>query len=205
MWHYRSALIAILAYSALLLFCFQLSILAGLGQAESLHDPTSLFLYVRRLLLIAAAIILPWLAGSKGFSSYGWSISPWWLATAVVLGILIGLGNKGGFDPRHPSGILLACFHAGATELFFRAYLITTFSRVVKRFWPPVIVSSLMYGIFYMTVWTAWHQPMRGRIVFICLFSLIGLIHGYCYKRSGSFFVPWIMHFLGVLRYRLLM
>jgi len=202
--NYRAAFIALCAYAVLLVVSFHLSILTGFGKAESLHDPASLWLYVRRCLLIAAALLLPLLTGSRGLSSYGWRITPRWCGIAIVFGFLIGLGNKGGFNPTHVNALLLACFHAGATELFFRAYLITTLSSVFRGFWLPVLISSLMYGIFYMTVWTAWHQSLRGRIIFIALFSLIGVIHGYCYKKSKSFLVPWIMHFLGVLQYRLL-
>ncbi|MCX8044101.1 MAG: CPBP family intramembrane metalloprotease [Desulfobacterota bacterium] len=203
MHRYRPAIIAIIVYSALLLLSFHYSIREGLGRAESLHDPSCSWLYIRRLLLIAAALLAPQLSGMRGFGMYGWHISLRWLGIAVALGIVIGFGNKGGFDPRHPSALALACFHAGATELFFRAYLISAFSRSFSGFWLPVILASLLYGIFYMTVWTAWHQQPLGRLLFIVLFSLIGLIHGYCYKKSKSFFVPWIMHFLGVLRYRL--
>ena len=201
---YRPVLAALAAYGVLLLLSFQCSILNGYGWEESQHSPASSWLYARRILLIAAAVFLPWLTGSKGLTAYGWRITPRWLGISAVLGIVIGLGNRGGFDPRHASALLLACFHAFATELFFRAYLITTLSGVFRGFWMPVVISSVLYGVFYMTVWTAWNQTPRNRVIFIALFSLIGLVHGYCYRKSRSFPVPWLMHFLGVLRYRLL-
>lgn len=199
---YRAVLAALVAYTLLLLVSFQISILWGHGRAESLHDPGAVWLYGRRLLMVAAAVLLPWITGSKGLRSYGWRITPRWLAIAAVLGMLIGLSNKGGFNPKLGSALLLACFHAFATELFFRAYLITTLSTVLRGNWLPVLISSLMYGFFYMTVWTAWNQPLSGKCMFIALFTLIGIIHGYCYKQSRSFIIPWLMHFLGVLQYR---
>jgi hypothetical protein len=36
----------------------------------------------------------------------------------------------------------------------------------------------------------------------IGLFGGLGIIFGSCYKKSGSFLVPWLMHFLGVLQYK---
>jgi len=200
---YRAVLVALAAYTLLLIVSFQISILSGHGRAESLHDPAALWLYGRRLLMVAAAVVLPWITGAKGFLSYGWRIAPRWLAIAAVLGIFIGLSNKGGFNPKHGSAVLLACFHAFATELFYRAYLITTLSTLFRSNWLPVFISSLLYGVSYMTVWTAWHQPLRGRFLFVALFTVIGLIHGYCYKKSRSFPVPWLMHFLGVLQYQM--
>lgn len=201
---YRAVFAALAAYALLLLVSFQISILSGHGRAESLHDPASFWLYGRRLLMVAAAVLIPWIAGAKGLRSYGWRIAPRWLGIAAVLGILIGLSNKGGFNPKHGSALLLACFHAFATELFFRACLITTLSTVLKGDFLPVLISSLLYGFFYMTVWTAWNQPFSGKCMFVALFTVIGLIHGYCYRKSRSFLVPWLMHFLGVLQYRML-
>ena len=195
---------ALFAYILLLIISFWASIIGGFGQAESLHDPACAWLYVRRLLLAGCAVLLPLAGNSKGLSAYGWSISGKWIGISVALGLAIGLSNKGGFVPVKISAILLACFHAFATELFFRAYLITALSKALKTFWPPVLISSLLYGIFYMTVWTAWQQQGPGRILFIFLFTAIGILHGYCYKKSGSFLAPWIMHFLGVLNYRAL-
>jgi membrane protease YdiL (CAAX protease family) len=154
--------------------------------------------------LFACALLLPILAGGKGPESYGWKITLKWLLIALPLGVAMGFGNPGGFDPRYVSAILLACMHALATELFFRAYLITTLSAYFKKFWPPVIISSVMYGFFYLTVSTTWQQPGARKFIFVGLFTMIGLLHGYCYKKSQSFFVPWIIHFLGVLKYKTL-
>jgi len=201
----KPLIIAGCAWLLLLILAFWASIYMGWGPAESSHNPASVWMYVRRGLLLTCALILPRIAGGRGAEAYGWKISFKWLMIAVLVGIVMGFGNKGGFDPRFVSALLLACLHALATELFFRAYLITVLSAFFKTFWPPVIISSLMYGIFYLTVWTAWAQPGLLKIVFIGLFTLIGLIHGYCYKKSSSFLVPWLMHFLGVLKYRVLL
>jgi hypothetical protein len=62
-----------------------------------------------------------------------------------------------------------------------------------------------MYGVYYLTVWTAWSQPGALKLVFVGLFTFIGLLHGYCYKKSNSILVPWLIHFLGVLKYRVLL
>jgi membrane protease YdiL (CAAX protease family) len=73
---------------------------------------------------------------------------------------------------------------------------------MTKGFWPPVIASSLLYGIFYMTVWPIWNRPFGPNLLFVGLFGGLGIIFGSCYKKSGSFLVPWLMHFLGVLQYK---
>ena len=200
----KSLLIAGCIYCVLFTVSFWASNIMGFGPAESDHDPASVWMYVRRGLLIACALLAPRLAGGKGPSAYGWTLSRKWFCISVPVGIAVGYGNRGGFDPRLSSAIALACMHAFATELFFRAYLITTLSEVFKKFWPPVIISSLMYGIYYLTVATMWSQQGAQKIIFVGLFTFVGLIHGFCYKKSQSFLVPWLIHFLGVLKYRIL-
>jgi len=199
----KSILVAVSAWAILLIISFWASIHMGWGPKESTHDPASIWMYVRRGLLLACALLLPKIAGGKGAEAYGWKISLKWLLTSIPVGIAMGFGNPGGFDPRYTTAILLACMHALATELFFRAYLITTLSAYFKKFWPPIIISSVMYGIFYLTVSTTWQQPGARKFIFVGLFTMIGMLHGYCYKKSQSFFAPWIIHFLGVLRYKL--
>jgi hypothetical protein len=62
-----------------------------------------------------------------------------------------------------------------------------------------------MYGIFYLTVWTTWGLPLIGKIIFVFLFTSLGILFSHTYKKSGSFLAPWMMHFLGVLNYRLIL
>lgn len=193
---------AVAAWLALLGISFWASVYLGLGPAESDHDPASAWMYVRRGLLLACALMLPKITGARGARAYGWSIQPRWLAISILVGVAMGFFNPGGFDPRQATAVVLACFHALATELFFRAYLITTLSPYFKTFWPPVILSACMYGVFYLTVATVWQHPGLQKLIFAGLFTAIGLLHGFCYKKSNSFYVPWVMHFLGVLKYR---
>lgn len=194
--------IAVAAWIGLLGISFWFAIVQGLGPAESAHDPASVWMYARRGLLLACALVLPKIAGTGGARSYGWKITPRWLTVAVLAGTAMGFGNPGGFDPRHAASLALACFHALATELFFRAYLITALSSWFRTFWPPVILSSCMYGIFYLTVSAVWQHPGAQKLLFAGLFTVIGLLHGFCYHKSRSVYVPWFMHFLGVLNYK---
>ena len=205
MYFNKSCAAALCAYAVLLLISLWAALFCEFGIAESAHRADSLWLYVRRALLIACAVGIPPATRRKGVTEFGWRLSKDWLIIAIILGLLIGIGNKGGFDPRIPSAVLLACFHAFATELFFRGYLITVFSGCFERFWPALLLSSALYGIFYLTVWTAWVQPLYVKALFVLLFTALGVLFGYCYKKSGSLLVPWIMHFLGVLQYRMLM
>ncbi|MFC1592060.1 lysostaphin resistance A-like protein [Thermodesulfobacteriota bacterium] len=198
-------LLALGAYLAVLAISFYAAIGCGYGEAESAHLADSAWMYVRRLLLLGCAAVLPLATGSRGLFGYGWRISLRWAVIAAIIGVATGFVNPGGFDLRHVSALLLACFHALAMELFFRAYLITTLSGTFRTFWPPVIISALLYGIFYLSVWTIWQRPPGENVFFVCLFTCIGLVYGYCYKKSGSFLVPWLAHFLGVLQYKLLL
>ena len=117
----------------------------------------------------------------------------------------VGFGNRGGFDPTSLLAIVLAAFHTFATELYFRAYLMTTFARHCKGFWTPVLLSAVMYGLSYLTVYNIWFHPLPWfKLVGLLLFTSLGVVFGYSYRKSESFPVPWIMHFFGVLKYRML-
>jgi membrane protease YdiL (CAAX protease family) len=201
----RDLVLAIGTYLILIALAFRFSIIEGLGEAESEHLATSTWMYARRIIMILFACVLPLLCGQKGIAAYGWGITRRWLLIAVVVGIFIGFGNPGGFDPASIIAIILAAFHTFATELYFRSYLITTFSRYFKGFWPPIVISALMYGFSYLTVYNIWvDRGIVARAAFVALFTVLGLIFGYSYRKSQSANVPWIMHFFGVLKYRML-
>ena len=200
----REILFAIFSFIVLFIVSFIFSIFLGLGKAESLHEPSSLWMYVRRGLMIIFGIVIPWLRGKDKLIAFGWKAKSKWILITIGVGVLIGLGNKGGFDPASLIAIILALFHTFATELFFRRYLFNTFSNSFAGMWPPILLSSFMYGLFYLTVWTTWGLPIPGRIIFVFLFTGLGILFSYSYKKSGSFLVPWLMHFLGVLSYRML-
>jgi membrane protease YdiL (CAAX protease family) len=175
-----------------------------MGKAESLHEPSSLWMYARRGLMIFFGLVIPWLRGKDNLTAFGWKAESKWIFITIGAGVLIGLGNKGGFYPASLMAIILALFHTFATELFFRRYLLKTFSDSFRSFWPPIIISSFLYGLFYLTVSTTWGLPLAGKIIFVFLFTGLGILFSYSYKKSGSFLVPWLMHFFGVLSYRML-
>jgi len=194
--------LALSAYLLLFITSFILSVTLGLGELESVHDPSSPLLYGRRCLMVLLAIAIPWFTRRQTLSALGWTLSIKWILITGVVGIAIGLRNKGGFNPQEPVAILLALFHTFATELFFRGYLFKTFTSVMAGRWLPLLLSSSLYGLSYLTVWTTWTFPVAGIIAFVLLFTFLGVVFAYSYKRSGSFLVPWMMHFLGVLQYR---
>lgn len=198
----RDLALTISFYSLLFFISWIMSITRGLGKAESLHDPSSLWLYGRRLIMISLALAFSWLVKKETLKDLGFKISFSWILISFVAGVAIGFGNPGGFDPTLPFAILLALFHTFATELFFRGFIFRTFLSSFKNPWTAIILSSLLYGIFYLTVWTASTQPLSGKIFFVFLFTVLGIIFSYCYNKSNSFIVPWIMHFFGVLKYR---
>ena len=76
--------------------------------------------------------------------------------------------------------------------------------RAFKGVWSPILLSSFCYGLFYLTTWPIWGSPPIGKLAFVILFTLVGIPFAYGYKKSGSFLVPWMMHFFGVLKYGML-
>jgi len=201
----RNVYFAVCAYIILLAVSFIFSIVLGMGKAESLHEPSSLWMYARRGLMIIFGLIIPWLRGKDTLAAFGWKVSLPWLLCTLGVGVLFGNFNPGGFDPRGPINILLALFHSFSTELFFRRYLLKTFENYFTRLWPAVFLSAILYGLFYLTVWKTFEKPGLGRCIFIViLFTVLGTVFAYSYKKSKSFFVPWLMHFFSVLNFRLL-
>lgn len=198
----RDAFFALTAYVFLFILSYILSISFGLGERESIHDPSSSLLYIRRGLMVIAALAIPWFAKRQPLSAFGWKLSLKWVFIAVGVGILVGFGNKGGFNPKEPTAIILALFHTFATELFFRGYIFKTLDTWLKGSWSPLLFSSLLYGFSYLTVYPIWHQSLAGKIAFVFLFTALGVLFAYSYKKSGSFLVPWMIHFFGVLQYR---
>jgi len=75
-------------------------------------------------------------------------------------------------------------------------------SSVFKWEYSSLVISSLFYGLSYLTEYPVVYFGTLGRIGFGGLFLTLGLIFAYAYRRSGSFSVPLILHFLGVLRYK---
>ncbi len=172
--------------------------------------------------MIIFAIAIPWFTRKKPFSALGWKLSVKWIFISLGVGVLMGYRNPGGFNPKDPLAILLALFHTFSMELYFRGYLLTTFERSMKGWWVPFLLSSFLYGLLYLTSWPIWAgpplakmllyltswpiwaRPPLAKMIFVVGFTLVAMPFGYGYKKSGSFFVPWMMHFFGVLKYTML-
>jgi len=199
----RDIFIALLTYAFLFLISVAASIGFGFGEAESAREITSLWYYVRRGLMVIAALGAPWVTRRISPLALGWTLPRKWMLFAVCAGIIMGFFNKGGFDPRQPELYPLALFHTFSMELFFRGYLYNTLARSMGNFWKPLFISALLYALFYQTMWTAWVQPLTGKILFFIIFTLIGLLFAYSYRKSGSFLVSWTMHICTGLHYRL--
>ena len=120
----KDVLIALSTYIFLFIVTFILSIGFGLGEAESTHDPNSLLLYGRRILMIIFAIAIPWFTRKHPPSALGWKLSVKWIFISLAVGLFMGSTNPGGFNPKDPLAILLALFHTFSTELYFRGYLL---------------------------------------------------------------------------------
>ena len=153
------------------------------------------------MIMVAAASLR--LHRKENRDALGVRISLAWLVISLLVGIAMGFNNPGGFDPTVPIALVLALFHTFATELFFRGYLYKTLSVSMKGAALPILISSMCYGLFYLTTGDIWPRPFLAKMLLVILFSAVGAVYAFCYKRSGSFLVPWIMHFCGVLKYQM--
>jgi hypothetical protein len=191
-------LIAILGYILLWALSWWAAIARGWGPDESAHEPTSGWLYVRRLLLVGLALSGISLVGGASLASLGWAFSPW-LLLALGLGALMGSKNKGGFHPTGPVPLVLALFHTFATELYFRGYLFHHLGGLVGGWALPL--SAGAYGLYYLTVHTVWAGGRRGRLAGVILFTTLGLVFAGLYSLADSFLAAWLAHFAAVLRF----
>lgn len=171
----------------------------GWGVRESAHDPASAWLYVRRLLLAAAAVVGIALFAGASLASLGWGLSPW-LLVALAVGVAMAAGNRGGFTPDGVAPVALALFHTFATELYFRGYLFQQLGKLLG--WWALPASALAYGLYYLTVHTVWAGGRRGRTAGVVLFTALGLVFAGLYALSGSFLAAWLAHFAAVIRWR---
>jgi hypothetical protein len=63
-----------------------------------------------------------------------------------------------------------------------------------------LLVSALLYGIYYTTAHTVWIAGPRGRLIGATTFAILGLIFAGWYSLSGSFLAAWLAHFGAVIR-----
>jgi hypothetical protein len=167
------------------------------GPQESAHAPDSGWLYLRRSLLILIALIGVTTIGGRDLAAFGWNWSVW-IWPALGIGLLMGLANRGGFRLHGPVPVLLALFHTFAIELYFRGYLFHHLRDLIG-IWA-LLVSALLYGIYYTTAHTVWIAGPRGRLIGATTFAILGLIFAGWYSLSGSFLAAWLAHFGAVIR-----
>jgi membrane protease YdiL (CAAX protease family) len=168
----------------------------GWGEAEAQHDPESIWQYVRKFWMISLAFSLPMLAGWHGIRCYGWRITLPWLLIAVAIGLAQGNFNSGGYQ-MGVVAVLGAGYHSFAVEVYFRAYMIRAFSRALNGFWPPVLLSSLMYGLYHLSVYPAMQE--NPFVFYVPFFTVLGILFGYIYQKSQSLLATWFCHWIAVL------
>jgi len=197
--------IGLLSYVFILTTALCVSIGMGCGAAESSRELSSVWYYGRRVLLVSAGL---WAYRGPHkitfLAQLGWRTPARWIFFALITGIAMGCFNRGGFDPRVPETVPLALFHTFSMELYFRAYLFRMMERTGKSTAIALIVSSLLYALYYQTMWTVWIQPPANKAVMFVMFTALGMLFSYSYKKSGSFLVNWTMHIFTGLNYRLL-
>jgi len=196
--------IALLAYIILFAIFWYCNISLGLGKADSEHDPGSIWLYAKHSLLIALAIGLPALTGINIFRVAGWKFKPKWFALSLAIGFAMGFSNPGGFDPRIPLMLVLALFHTFAIEFFFRAYLFRILKPYFKWQYTSMLLASFSHGFIYITEYPVWQLSVIGKMGFVLLFTVTGILFAKLYEKSNSFYVPWFTAFFGVLKYGLI-
>jgi hypothetical protein len=88
---HRDILRALVVYILLFTISFILSINLGLGEAESIHDPSSALLYARRVIMIIAAVVFLRLTRKENRQALGLQVSVRWIG----ISLLTGLGHDG--------------------------------------------------------------------------------------------------------------
>ena len=172
------------------------SVQLGWGKAAAEHDPASIWSYTVKLWMIALAIGLPVIAGYGGLKDYGWRMTLPWFAAVTVIGLAQGAANREGFDMGLVA-VLGAGYHSFAVEIYFRAYLINAFRRALNGFWPPVLLSAVLYGLYHLSVYPAMQDnPFAFYVPF---FTVLGVVFGYIYAKSRSFIAVWLCHWLAVI------
>lgn len=200
----KEIIYALAGFVLILSVSFFFSTYLGYWEGEAEHNPASIWMYSRRIILILLAVLTPMLTGKNIFSHIGWNVSAKWLIISIAVGVAMGFGNRGGFYPASLVALILALFHCFAYELYFRGYLYKMLEGEFKNPRTSLILSSFATGLLYLTEGPVWQYGFMGRIAFIFLFSGVGFLFGFMYKRSQSFWVPCLTHFFGVLRYRML-
>jgi hypothetical protein len=193
----RALIVASTTYLVFHGIAYYFAVISGYGEAESAHDPSSIWMYVRRASLIGMALVLPRLDGAGG-PDYGYSVSPRSLAWACGLGLVIGFGNRGGYELTSLALVAGAAFHTFATELYFRGYWVSVLERAACSRKVTIATSGLLYGLSTLTWFAAYHRelPPWG---FILLFTFLGAVFAWAKVLSGSVLIAAIMHFVGVL------
>jgi membrane protease YdiL (CAAX protease family) len=79
-------------------------------------------------------------------------------------------------------------------ETVFRGYLLTSLNRVVGR-WPALVLMMVIFGLFHLAAYT--ESGMSSVILWlgILLASLFGGLFGLVYLRTGSLWLPVVLHF----------
>ena len=175
---------------------YYFSVYLGWGAPEAEHDPASIWAYVRKGWMIALAFVLPALAKQGSWRDFGWKISLSWLLVAVIIGMAQGSANREGFS-LSVVAVLGAGYHSFAVEVYFRAYMINAFARAFNGFWPPVVLSSLMYGLYHLSVYPAMQE--NPFVFYVPFFTVLGMLFGFIYSKSKSFLAVWWCHWLAVL------
>lgn len=194
----RALIVGALAYLTFHAFAYVMAVRLGFGEAESRHDPASLWMYLRRLSMVAMALLLPRLIGGPSAREYGWTLPSRWLAIAIALGLVIGLGNRGGYQMTSVALVAGAAFHAFAVELYFRGYWLRLLEQATTGKGWPAFGCGLLYGLSTLTWYATYHREMPPW-GFVLLFTSLGAAFAWAKQRSNSVLIAWVMHFVGVL------
>jgi hypothetical protein len=200
----RPLILGAVFYVLAMAFWYVGAVSLGYGEAESRHDPSSLWMYTRRATMIGLSLLLPILGQSPGVREYGFRITPRYLVLAVGIGLLIGLGNRGGYPPTSIELVLGALLHTLAVEMYFRGYWIKLLEQYTASFWKPILISGSLYGLHFLTIHATYRLPAWGILPFVLLFASLGTLFGWGMRKSGLL-CAWLMHFVGVLDFKSLL
>ncbi|MCP4504613.1 MAG: CPBP family intramembrane metalloprotease [Deltaproteobacteria bacterium] len=174
----------------------------NLGSSEGAWSGTSVFWWVRRVALIAIAIV-GWTQVNDGgpgdFFKVKWLESPKVVGIGIIIGLISGLlSGTGSTETALPVLIVLAMVHVLAEQLFFIWFVLRSLLAHVKHPLIGVVTTAVLYGLYHTTYHFYFTQILPSTLVYwIVLFILGGGVpYALLYAKNRTVIPALICHLL---------
>jgi membrane protease YdiL (CAAX protease family) len=177
--------------------------LLELGSNEYFYTGTDWFWYLRRTLLVAAAIGGAALVGGQSigeyFSKVGYRFRAVFLLFAVVIGVGVGLVSPTQRVTGLPLVVmLLTLIHVVVEQMFFNGFVTRQLLASIARKPVAIGLSALLFGLYHISYYSFYVETSAKWIPYWVLVVTLGagLPYAALYARSRSIVPPLICHLL---------